>query len=114
MSEKYCIVYNSSTNNVACDDEGRSVAPQEWAAAQRSKVQDHIATGELIVVDPKTIHDLSNENAWAAKKEYERLTDEWEAEKNAKNDYDGDSKAEAKEEHPLKASETKTTKNPRR
>lgn len=114
MTEKYCVVYNTSSNTIAYDDDGRGVAPQEWAAAQRSKVQSHIANGELIVVDPSTVTVLSNEVAWAAKQEYDRLVEEWENEKNAKNDYDGDSKLDPEPEHPLKASETKTTVNKRR
>lgn len=107
MSEKYAIVYNTSSNSVVYDDAGRVVAPQEWAAVQRSRVQEYIASEELIVTDPSTINELSNTVAFAAKQEYDRLVAEWEAERNSKNDYDGDSKPEPSA---ATASEPKTSK----
>lgn len=102
-SSKYVIVYNTSPDSIPCDDEGRQVAPQAWAAVQRSKVQEHIGAERLIVVDPEGIRDESNQMAREAKADLERLESEWEAEKSAKepqatrpDDYDDDSKESKK------------------
>lgn len=81
MSEKYGIAYNSSNDSLVYTDDGLSLAPREWAAVQRSLVHDHVVSGALVWISPETIGNLSNPIAVVAKKEYERLSAEWEVEK---------------------------------
>jgi hypothetical protein len=80
---KYVIVYNPTMDSIPIDEKNRVVAPHEWAAAQRSQVQNDIASGNLMVMDVDLIDDTSNPIAFQAKQEYLRLTEAWEAEKAA-------------------------------
>lgn len=78
---KYVVVYNTSSTPVRLDDEtGTQVLPQEFAAAQRSKVHDRIEDGSLVLIG-YDITEQSSPNARRAKAECDRLTKEWEAEK---------------------------------
>jgi hypothetical protein len=115
MSTKYAIVYNTTNDSIVCDDNGRVVAPREWAAVQRTKVQDEIAAGHLIAMTPTDIDaitDMSNPLAIRAKEEYDVLVAEWEAEKEepkeaaSKTDYDDSEKKQQ-----TKAGRTSASKN---
>lgn len=82
MAEKYAVVYNSTSDVIVADGDIQThIPPQEWRAVQRSKVQDSINAGHLIVIDTSQVTHLSNPVAIAAKDEYNRLTKEWEDEK---------------------------------
>jgi hypothetical protein len=82
MSEKYCIVYNTSPGPIELDDEaGIQVLPQEFGVAERHKIRDRIQSEELVVINGDTIKDDSAQGARAAKAEYERLKKAWEKEK---------------------------------
>lgn len=92
MSSKYVVVYNTATAPVVLDEElGTQLLPQEFAPAQRSKVQDHITNGSLVIVDPDSIGDEAMVGAKAAKDSHARLTKEWEDEKAAKAEADSKS-----------------------
>lgn len=112
-STKYCIVFNASNNAYVLDDEtGKQILPGEFSAAQRSKISEHVADNELVIVDAGAIGDESSAGAKQAKADCEQLTAQWEAEKagaepkdlTEASDYDDSSTSRPT---------TKTTKSPK-